>query len=90
MKTLLAIAILLGGCAACSNKPAATAAPPPATDSRSAASGADSKPAASGTPKPTPATARNANVTPVWWPTTNPGYVVLNQFDPPMQVPVSR
>jgi len=74
---------LLGVCAACSNKPAA--APPAASDPKSA----DSVPA-----KPTPATVPNvkpnANTTPVWSPSTNSGYAVFNQYDPPMRVPISR
>jgi len=84
MRSLLAMAVLLGICAACSNKPAATAAPPPATDPT---------PAASVPAQPTPATAPNATFNagarPVYSPTTNPGYVVLNS-DPPFQIPVSR
>jgi hypothetical protein len=26
----------------------------------------------------------------VYSPTTDPGYVVLNQYDPPMRIPISR
>jgi hypothetical protein len=44
--------------------------------------------------KPTPATVPNvtpnANTTPVWSPSTNSGYAVFNQYDPPMRVPISR
>jgi hypothetical protein len=86
MRTLLSMAILLGVCAACSKQPAATAAPP-ANDPKAA----DSVPA-----KPTPAAVPNADATPnantrpVYSPTTGPGYVVLNQYDPPMRIPISR
>ncbi len=87
MRTLLAMAILFGVGAACSKQPAATAPPSPSTDS---------KPAASVTANPPAATVTNENVAPspnkmpVWSPTTNSGYSVFNQYDPPMRVPISR
>ena len=81
MRSLSIMAILLSVSAACSNQFAAPAPPPP---------WADSKPAAGVPAKPTPAAASNANVTPLYSPTTDPGSVMLNQFDPPLRVPISR
>ena len=87
MRTLFAMALLLGVCAACSKQPAATAAPPPATDSKPAASVTGNPPAATVT---TDNVAPSPDKTPVWSPTTNPGYAAFNQYDPSMRVPMSR
>jgi len=85
MKSYSALAILLGLAAACSNQPPSPApvAYPPST--------AAPKPAASVTATPTAATAPNASAPPATSPTTpTPGYTVLNQYDPPLPIPVSR
>ena len=87
MRSLLAVALLLGVAAACSKQPAATAVPAPAADPKAAAT-IPAKPAAT--------TAPNANDAPVILgapgsaPNANPGYAVFNQYDPPMRVPMSQ
>jgi hypothetical protein len=81
MRSLLAMALLLGVAAACSKQPAATAVPTPAAD-----------PKAATTAKPAATTAPNANQAPITTgasgssPTANTGYSVYNQYDPPMRV----
>ena len=85
MKTYSALAILFGLAAACSNQP-----PPPAPTAYPPST-ATPKPAASVTATPTAATAPSENAAPATSPnTTTPGYTVLNQYDPPLPIPVSR
>jgi hypothetical protein len=78
MRSLLVMAILLNLSAACSKPPATTMAPPSASDPK----GAGTVPAS-----PPPAATPTRNATPVYLPTSNPGYVVVNQADPPFQIP---
>ena len=82
MKSYSTLAILLGVATACSNQPAPAAYPP---------STATPKPAVSTTAKPTAATAPNEGAPPATSiQTTTPGYTVLNQYDPPLPIPISR
>jgi hypothetical protein len=84
MKTYSALAVFVFLAAACSNQPppAPTAYPP---------STAAPKPAVSVKATPTAATAPKETAAPATSPNTpTPGYTVLNQYDPPLPIPVSR
>jgi hypothetical protein len=83
MRSLSIMTVLLSVSAACSNQFAGPAPPPP---------WADTKPAAAVPARPTPDAGPlpNPNTTSVYLPTTNPGSVTLNQFSPPLTIPVSR
>jgi hypothetical protein len=84
MKGFSSMAILLAVATACSNQPAP---PPPYLPPP----GAVSKPAASTTATPTAATAPGPGIDSPQGPlSTTPGMMTINQYDPPLPIPVSR
>ena len=80
------LAVLIGICAACSNQ-TATSSPLPPTPAKAPAAQPDgSRGATAPTPPTDPATSINGT----GLSSTSSGIMVLNQFDPPVPIQVSR